>query len=455
MDCSICCEKFNKSNRLKVICKGCDNDNYACRTCCQTFILGGTEDPMCMFCKSPWDRDFMNKNLTKKFVDSDLKQFSENLFVERQISLLPDTQNEAMKQKRIKELNTKISEANSELNRIKKIFHDQKEIIRAFNIEIIRLRSGTSTSETVDNFSIKCPSGECNGFLDSKYFCTLCETKFCRHCMEVKEKDHECNEDTKASIQAIKKEAKPCPGCGEMISKIDGCDQMWCVKCHIQFSWRTGAKISGYNHNPEYFRWMRETGQNINRNPGEANGQIMCGIELNDYTITRIVSNVFHNDKAVVTCFQLLYRFYRHVDYRLNANHQRFQDENNETVLRNLRVKYLLGDIAKDQWKRTLQQIDKKTKKTTAYNNIWRLIQTVMISFMEQIITCSNENASPAQYLKILKEAQHFRMYANNSFCKASSVFGSTSCPGIDEHWREVYNYKKYIKNINTSGKQS
>lgn len=443
MDCSICCEKFNKSNHSSVICKGCDNDNSACRTCCQTFILGGTRDPMCMFCKNPWDRDFMNNNLTKKFVDTDLKQFSENLFVERQISLLPDTQNDAMKYKKIKELSDKVTEANSELNRIKKMLHDQKEIIRAFNLEIIRLRSGTSTSETTDNFSVKCPSQDCNGFLDSKYFCTLCETKFCRHCMEIKEEDHECDEDTKATIRAIKKDAKPCPGCGEMISKIDGCDQMWCIKCHIQFSWRTGAQITGYNHNPEYFRWMRETGQQINRNPCEVNRQIMCGVALDDYTITRIASNVFHNDKNIVMGFQLLYRFYRHVEYKLTrAQH----DENNEAELRNLRVRYLLGEITKDQWKRTLQQVDKKTKKTIAYNNIWRLVQTVMTSFMEQIITRSNENASPAEYLKIIKESRNFKVYANDSFCKACSVFGSTSCPGIDDHWREIYNYKKFLK---------
>jgi|TARA_B100001142_G_scaffold327752_1_gene386150 hypothetical protein len=393
----------------------------------------------------------MNKNLTKKFVDTDLKQFSENLFVERQISLLPDTQNEAMKWKRIYEITDKITEANSELNRIKKILHDQKEIIRSYNLEILRLRNGTSTSETTSNFTMKCPSEDCNGFLDSKYFCTLCDTKFCKHCMEIKKEDHVCNEDTKATIQAIKKESKPCPGCGEMISKIDGCDQMWCVKCHIQFSWRTGVQITGYNHNPEYFRWMRETGQHINRNPqaqAAANRQVMCGIALDDYTITRIASNVFHNDKNTVYRFQLLYRFYRHVEYKLT---RAILEENNETELRNLRVKYLLGEITKPQWKRTLQQIDKKTKKTTVYNNIWRLIQTVMTSFMEQIITCSNENASPVEYLKIIEEAINFKVYANDSFCKACSVFGSTSCPGIDDSWREIYNYKKYLKNKNKS----
>lgn len=446
MDCSICCEKFNKSNHLQVVCKGCETEDSACRTCCQTFILSGTQDPTCMFCKTSWDRDFINKNLTKKFVDKDLKEFSENLFVERQVSLLPETQKDAMNEKKIRDMTDKISEANSELNRIKKMLHDQKEIIRAYNLEIYRLRSGTSTETTTNNFTVKCPGEDCNGFLDSKYFCTLCDTKFCRHCLEEKGEDHECDEDTKATIQAIKKEAKPCPGCGEMISKIDGCDQMWCVKCHIQFSWRTGAQMTGYNHNPEFFRWMRETGQQINRNPYERNRQIMCGIVLDDYTIARIISNVFPKHNVIITFFQSLYRFYRHTEYKL-TNVQRL--ENNDTELKQLRIKFLLGDISKDIWKKSLQQIDKKTKKIVSYNNIWRLVQTVLTSYMEQIITFSNENANQAEYAKIITEARDFKMYANASFISASNTFGSTSCPGIDDNWREVYNYKMYIKTKN------
>lgn len=446
MDCSICCEKFNKSNHIQVVCKGCETEDSACRTCCQTFILSGTQDPMCMFCKTSWDRDFINKNLTKKFVVKDLKEFSENLFVERQVSLLPETQKDAMNEKKIRDMTDKISEANSELNRIKKMLHDQKEIIRAYNLEIYRLRSGTSTETTTNNFTVKCPGEDCNGFLDSKYFCTLCDTKFCRHCLEEKGEDHECDEDIKATIQAIKKEAKSCPGCGEMISKIDGCDQMWCIKCHIQFSWRTGMQMTGYNHNPEYFRWMRETGQQVNRNPYEGNRQIMCGIVLDDYTITRIISNVFPKHNVIISFFQSLYRFYRHIEYKL-TDVQRL--ENNDTELKQLRIKFLLGDISKDIWKKYLQQIDKKTKKVVSYNNTWRLVQTVLTSYMEQIITFSNENANQAEYAKIITEARDFKMYTNASFISASNTFGSTSCPGIDDNWREVYNYKMYIKTQN------
>ena len=444
MECSICYERFNKSTHFKVECKGCNTDDFACRKCCQTFILNGNEDPMCMFCKSPWDREFMNSTLTKKFVDHDLKHFTENIFLERQMSLLPETQKYALNEKKIREMNQKIREANSEFNRLKKMLNDQKEILRAYNLELYRLNNGMSTDETTcNNFTVKCPAEKCNGFLDSKYRCGICNTKFCKSCMEIKGENHECNEDIKATIQTIKRESKPCPGCGEMISKIDGCDQMWCIKCHIQFSLRTGHQLIGYNHNPEYFRWMRETGQIIDRNPQE-NVQVMCGVVLDDFTITEIVTNIFPGNLNTISLFQRLYRFYRHVEYKNTQNDA--DARNKERELKSLRINYLLGDISKEQWKISLQKIDKRYKKCETYNNIWRLIETVMTSLMERIITCSINLNTGDEYIKIIKDAYNFKIYANTCFINASNTFGSTSAPGIDETWREVYNFKKYIK---------
>ena len=447
MDCSICCEKFNKSNHFKVECKGCNEDHgTACRKCCQTFILGATQDPACMFCKSPWDREFMNKSLTKKFVEKDLKEFSENLFVEQQISLLPETQKDAIKEKKIRELQNKVTQANLEKDRIVNMLKEQNDIIKAFELQIQRMRNGTSTEDTsVKNFTVKCPTKNCNGFLDDKHFCSLCDTKYCKHCMEVLCEDHVCDEATKATIKAIKKEAKPCPGCGEMISKIDGCDQMWCTQCHIQFSWRTGEQMTGYNHNPEYFRYLRETGQEIARNPLEQR-QVLCGVDLNGGVVTRIINQVFGNNLEITKSFQNLYAFYRHVEHHLPFV---TRDENNEAELRRLRVKYLLGELDKETWKKNLQQIDKKTKKLVATNNVWRLIQTVMQSYMERIVTYYNEpTKSREKFVDILKSAEKFRNYANESFLKVSNTFGSSTCPGIDTRWREVYNYKKHRKAV-------
>ena len=52
--------------------------------------------------------------------------------------------------------------------------------------------------------------------------------------------------------------------------KSSGCDQMWCVSCHTTFDWKTmQIKTSGILHNPEYFRYMRENGIAIPRNPND------------------------------------------------------------------------------------------------------------------------------------------------------------------------------------------
>ena len=148
MECSICCEKFNKSNRLKVECKGCDGMEvgWACRTCCQTYITTNQQEASCMFCKSTWDRDFCNNNLTKKWVGNEYKIHLENILVEQQISLLPSTQPYALARKRQTELYRQIDLAKEEISRLNNLLKEQHETVKAYQLEIARINNGTSTS---------------------------------------------------------------------------------------------------------------------------------------------------------------------------------------------------------------------------------------------------------------------------------------------------------------------
>ena len=446
MNCDICCEKFNNSNFLKVNCKGCTGNNFACRTCCKTYILNSFDDPQCIFCKYVWDREFMNEYLTKKFVQTELKLHTENLFLERQMSLLPATQKRAAQIKKSRELIDKRSEVTAEITRLKKQVKSLIDVSNAYSLEISRLYTGTSTTDTSvkENFTFKCPSNACKGFLNSKYYCELCDTKYCKDCMCVKNKDHVCDETTKETVQIIKKSSKPCPGCGEMISKIDGCDQMWCIKCHVQFSWKTGFQITGYNHNPEYFRWLRETQQDILPNPNAVVHQD-CGVfNLNEYELLNSLRRIFPNQVASTEYFINVYRFYRHTQFIVRSFDN--EEEISERELLGNRVGYLLGDISKERWKIVIQRLDKKNKLRKNNNNIWNLIETVLLSFLEKLKILLETTNNTILYKNLYTDIDNFREYTNESFMKVSNVFGSTTCPGIDKDWFHITNYKEYLK---------
>ena len=72
------------------------------------------------------------------------------------------------------------------------------------------------------------------------------------------------------TAKLIKSQRNPCNRCNSSIIKSSGCDQMWCISCHTTFDWKTlEIKKSGIVHNPEYFRYMRENGLVIARNPND------------------------------------------------------------------------------------------------------------------------------------------------------------------------------------------
>ena len=89
------------------------------------------------------------------------------------------------------------------------------------------LAPDTPGHEDKKKFIRKCPVSDCNGFLSQAWKCGLCETWSCSKCFEVKGKtndeEHVCTADNLATAELIRRDTKPCPKCGEMISKIDGC----------------------------------------------------------------------------------------------------------------------------------------------------------------------------------------------------------------------------------------
>ena len=201
---------------------------------------------------------------------------------------------------------------------------------------------------------------ECRGFLSTSWKCGLCELYTCNMCHELKGEDHECNPDNVKTVELKAKDTKPCPKCGVEITKIDGCDQMWCTDCHTAFSWDKGT-IETKIHNPHYYEWMRRNGAQQR----EA-GDVPCGRELNH----RIMPNAFYKlDTALWSRHNDLLQKTLHIQLVEMPKYQTDQVVNNEE----LRILYMTHHISDADFKVQLQRSAKKHDKKREIHGILAL----------------------------------------------------------------------------------
>ena len=100
VNCSICDEKLNKSNHKPVICKGCDDDIIACKSCVKRYILTSiTMRPQCMNCRTEWSDEFLTEAIDKTFLMGEYKEHLKTIVLEREMSKMAVTMPEAEKQK--------------------------------------------------------------------------------------------------------------------------------------------------------------------------------------------------------------------------------------------------------------------------------------------------------------------------------------------------------------------
>lgn len=406
MDCSICCEKFNKTTRFKICCKTCVNDDIrACQSCCKKYILDSSVYAKCMICNVEWEIEFLNDFFPKHFINNELKNHRENILLEKQIAKLPETQEYASGLKLIEGLNKQIEKLNLEYSNLNHQLYDnkqkQKQLYSTIGDIHANINNETPSNKQKKDFTYKCPLNNCQGFLNSSYKCGLCDNKICKDCMEIKNINHVCDEEQKKTIELIKKDTKPCPKCGEMIYKINGCDQMWCITCKTAFSWKSGQVEEGHVHNPEYYRWMRENGNDIARNPNDQPYD-PCGNQLPQYNIlltsirilfpgtksSRSTGPPFKDSHVVIKILNM----HRMVGHIIAINNRNIWDiRNSESSYRTLRAQYLLNHLDKEQLKKKTQTIDKKINKSQKFVNVWNLLSTVLYEYIGKIYEYTNE----------------------------------------------------------------
>jgi len=409
MSCQICEEKLNKSTRKSIECTLCEGDPKpsCCLKCFTTFLLTSSNiNPSCMFCKNELTLDFVHEISSKTFMEQyNNYRFEKRFEIEK--SRLPETQDEANRikwtlqreremqklinertvvhfQKKViidelkfinrrkvsddvidkmnedlRKLSEEYSAKNSEYHQLvqQRWYNGQALMYSEYRLAIAA--GGGKGEEERKTFIKPCPDESCRGFLSSAYKCGTCDKYFCSDCNEVKtarnDETHVCNEETKATIELIKSDSKPCPKCHMMIYRISGCRQMWCVQCHTAFDWNTGIIYDGHVHNPEYFRYLRESGQNIPRNPNDGVFGNRCTRLPQPSEVRRALGyGELHGKQHLWTGW---YDYLNHVrGYMLPHEIRNFRDMDYSEY----RIAYLNDEITQEEWKKNLKMKMKK-----------------------------------------------------------------------------------------------
>ena len=422
MECEVCVEKYNKSNRLPIACQYCEYS--ACRKCCETWLLNET-NARCINaqCGKEWTRQFVASTFTKSFMCNEYKKHRETVLFDQERALLPATQPLVENILQRERIDTEIRRIEAEeLSAIYKR-------ISALRAEHNRLgRTNTSTTER-STFIKACPDANCRGFLSSQWKCGLCEKWACSDCHEIKgmtrDCEHVCDPNNVATAALLANDTKSCPSCGTGIHKLEGCDQMFCTMCNTGFSWRTG-RIETNIHNPHYFEYLRRTGGDVQRNPNE----VRCGQEINTPFVRTLmaclrIKNIPPDIMTRVSriCEAIIHHRYVEMD--------RFQADR---VLNNqdLRILYMRNKISEDDFKTQIQRLDKKHQKNREIHNIFVVMNSTVTDILYrfddavQAVTFSSSSDEEKQKAyDILKEIDRIREYVNECLAEISKTYGS------------------------------
>ena len=378
---NVCGEKLNKINHKEVNCPFCDL--IVCRVCVQKYILSSFQDPHCMSCKTLWNREFIDSFCTKYFRNTDFKLHRENILLEREKSLMIQTQPEVeriIKMRKLRKIIRNQKERLIELHNIHRttafvsgevslnIHPDIQEIYREMERtyrELEQIRNDGGLHEEPRRFIRQCPVEECKGFLNEEWYCGLCDRHYCKRCNESLTDNHVCDPVVVETMKLLNKDSKSCPKCGTVIHKTSGCAQMWCPNCHTAFNWRTGEIDTGRIHNPHYIEFKKKT------MTSREHGDIPCG----GIPSFRELREINASDDILKHAIVII-----HIDRELVYIDLTPVDNTN------MRIAYMLNDITEKEFKNFLQRQEKFKDKSRDVFNIFEMMANTGGDLLRQYV---------------------------------------------------------------------
>ena len=480
--CSICLENYTALLRAKVTCPYCPS--HSCRGCVQRYLLTSYDDPHCMGCRKAWNREFIDTHLTKTFRSGTLRKHRAKILCDREKALLPAMQVFVQATISLREVRKEISvlyrEDTTLLTKRNQLVTQRDGLIRAYraeksvdarekiketlvktngyelaeinatrdilniqlsdmNTQVIRfsniLAGRGDTTERIESreFIQRCPAEGCRGYLSTAYKCGTCSKYACSECLEVKglvrDVEHTCKEDAKATAALIRRETKPCPKCGVRIYKIDGCDQMWCTQegCQTAFSWTTGRVVTGTIHNPHYYEFLRQRGGGA---PPREAGDIPCGGVPTTYVFTRMIAAtpLAPAEKTII------YNFHRCINDIVNARLPDYQQRRPANANMDINIHYLMNEIDEDTWKKTLEQRETRFERKKEIGQILQMFGHVGAEFLRALEQAGVRGAAAVWTAQVKDQVLDLRTYTNKSLVDLGKRM-MCAFPQIDKDW--------------------
>jgi len=456
--CGICCE--NRSTY--VTCVYCNFD--ACSDCTQKYLLENI-NAKCMSCSKGWSLEFIQTNFSNTFVNKKYKEHRENILLEKEKALLPQTQI--------------ILENKQKIKKINEVIEKHREDIYNLEQEILFLNGNTNVYKKRQEKVINCIADGCRGFLTSNnqttLKCGICSITVCKSCRERREEkeskendDHKCDPQLVESIKAIEKECKPCPKCGSYIYKISGCDQLWCTQCRTAFSWKTGQIETGVVHNPHYWEYIRQHGnedEEVRRQFGDRNNNNVEELDECDFRFDNLIFNrdfmsrvsYFRNEIA-----ELL----REISHCQRVEIPRVRiDVNDPKNNEDIRLKYLENEIDEKKFKMTIQRRQKlneyKHELTQILETFVTIFREITIKYYRTIMTSQDINIFSncsnviQQWMIEIKKVKDFTVDSIEKLC---ARFNYTFTVSLKDHFiaydKQINNAWKTINRLENKRKE-
>lgn len=386
MSCPVCIENYTQEKRRKIQCESCSYE--VCSECAKRYILDTPESPHCMNCNTSWGRVVLSKKFSTAFMNTKFKTARENVLLDREKSMFQATQPYIEIEKRKNDIVRNIQENKRTIIALMRarrqlVIVDMDTKIRDIELRrsIVNLEldtdqllfehtlliNGSIETTTGIHYHNKCPREKCSGFLNNKWKCAVCSLYACKDCHEPVDDDtHVCDPNTVETIKHLAtQEYRKCPKCSMSIFKTEGCLQMFCISCKTAFNWKTGQIVTGRIHNPHYYEYMRNRGQNEREI-----GDVQCGGLPDVYTVTAVTGW----DHPLIRFHRMLVEFN---DYEVRPL------EEVETFQINLeqRVQFIMNRISESHFKALVQQRDKLLQKKREIG----FINTTFIQIMTDI----------------------------------------------------------------------